>query len=103
MSYINENFLELQDNYLFSTVAKKVSEYSSKYPNKKIIKLGIGDVTRPIVPACVDAMHKAVEEVGTPGSGFGPSGEGYFRLTAFGTKENTIEAMDRIKQWNIKK
>ena len=39
--------------------------------------------------------------VGTPGEGFGPSGEGYFRLTAFGTRENTIEAMERIKKLNI--
>ncbi len=61
MSYINENFLELQDSYLFSTIAKKVAEYSKQNPDKKIIKLGIGDVTRPIVSACVEAMHKAVD------------------------------------------
>ena len=53
MSYINENFLKLQESYLFSTVAKKVAEYARQNPDKKIIKLGIGDVTRPIVPACV--------------------------------------------------
>ena len=66
MSYINENFLELQDSYLFSTIAKKVAEFTKKNPEKKIIKLGIGDVTRPIVPAVIDAMHKAVDEMGTP-------------------------------------
>lgn len=78
MSYINENFLELQDSYLFSTIAKKVAEYSRKKTEKKIIKLGIGDVTRPIVPACLEAMHKAVDEMGTQEGfkGYGPE-QGY--------------------------
>ena len=78
MSYINENFLELQDSYLFSTIAKKVAEYSAQNPDKKIIKLGIGDVTRPIVPACIEAMHKAVDEVATQAGfkGYGPE-QGY--------------------------
>ena len=53
MSYINENFLELQDSYLFSTIAKKVAKYTEEHPDKKIIKLGIGDVTKPIVPVCI--------------------------------------------------
>ena len=48
MSLINENFLELQESYLFSTVAKKVAKFAEEHPDKKIIKLGIGDVTRPI-------------------------------------------------------
>ena len=65
MSYINENFIELQDSYLFSTIAKKVAKYTEENPDKKIIKLGIGDVTKPIVPACIKAMQKAVEEMGT--------------------------------------
>lgn len=60
--FINENFLELQDSYLFSTVAKKVAEFQKNNPEKKIIKLGIGDVTKPIVPAVIDAMHKAIDE-----------------------------------------
>lgn len=78
MSYINENFLELQDSYLFSTIAKKVAEFTKKNPEKKIIKLGIGDVTRPIVPAVIDAMHKAVDKMGTPKGfkGYGPE-QGY--------------------------
>ena len=49
-----------------------------------------------------DKLLEEVGVVGTPGSGFGPSGEGYFRLTAFGTKENTIKAIERIKNWRIK-
>ena len=65
MSYINENFLELQDSYLFSTIAKKVAKYMEENPDKKGIKLGIGDVTKPIVPAGLEAMHKAGDEIGT--------------------------------------
>ena len=78
MSYINENFLELQDSYLFSTIAKKVAKFTSENPDKKIIKLGIGDVTKPIVPACIEAMHKAVDEIGTKEGfkGYGPE-QGY--------------------------
>ena len=76
--YINENFLELKDSYLFSTIAKKVAEFQKNNPDKKIIKLGIGDVTKPIVPAVIDAMHKAVDEIGTPEGfrGYGPE-QGY--------------------------
>ncbi len=78
MSFINENFLELQDSYLFSNIAKKVAKFTEENPDKKIIKLGIGDVTKPIVPACLEAMHKAVDEIGTPEGfkGYGPE-QGY--------------------------
>lgn len=78
MSFINENFLELQDSYLFSTIAKKVAKFTKENPDKKIIKLGIGDVTKPIVPACLEAMHKAVDEMGTAEGfkGYGPE-QGY--------------------------
>ena len=78
MSYINENFLELQNSYLFSTIAKKVSKFEEKNPDKKIIKLGIGDVTKPIVPACIKAMQKSVEEMETESGfkGYGPE-QGY--------------------------
>ena len=81
MSYINENFLKLQDSYLFSTIAKKVAKYTEENPDKKIIKLGIGDVTKPIVPACLEAMHKAVDEIGTKEGfkGYGPE-QGYLFL-----------------------
>jgi len=78
MSNINENFLELQDSYLFSTIAKKVAEYQKNNPDKEIIRLGIGDVTKPIVPAVLEAMHKAVDEIGTAEGfkGYGPE-QGY--------------------------
>ena len=78
MSFINENFLELQDSYLFSTIAKKVAKFTEENPDKKLIKLGIGDVTKPIVPAVLEAMHKAVDEIGTQEGfkGYGPE-QGY--------------------------
>ena len=78
MIKINENYLKIEDSYLFSTIAKKVSEYQKNNPSKKIIKLGIGDVTRPIVPAVVEAMHKATDEMGKKETfkGYGPE-QGY--------------------------
>ncbi len=78
MININENFLELQASYLFSDIAKKVAEFQKNNPDKKVIKLGIGDVTRPIVPAVIQAMHKAVDEMGKLETfrGYGPE-QGY--------------------------
>ena len=60
---INENFLKIESSYLFSNIAKKVKAYSEAHPDKEIIRLGIGDVTRPLAPACIEAMHKAVDEM----------------------------------------
>lgn len=78
MIKINENFLELQDSYLFSTIAKKISEFQKENPEKKIIKLGIGDVTKPIVPAITEAMKNAIDEMGKIETfkGYGPE-QGY--------------------------
>ena len=78
MININENFLNLQDSYLFSTVAKKVAEFQKNNPDKKVIKLGIGDVTKPIVPAVIEAMHKATDELAEAKTfrGYGPE-QGY--------------------------
>lgn len=61
---INKNFLDLEQNYLFSAVAKKQAEYQKQHPQADIIKLSIGDVTRPICPAVIEAMHNAVDEMG---------------------------------------
>lgn len=61
---INSNYLKLKDSYLFATIANKVDEYRSLNPQKKIIRLGIGDVTLPLVPAVIEAMHDAVSEMG---------------------------------------
>ncbi len=63
MTLINEHFLKLPGNYLFSEIAKKVNSYKKTHPGAKIISLGIGDVTRPLAPAVVEAMHKAIDEM----------------------------------------
>ncbi|MCR5286248.1 MAG: LL-diaminopimelate aminotransferase [Treponema sp.] len=60
---INSNFLDLEQNYLFSTVGKKQREYQAAHPEADVIKLSIGDVTRPLAPVVIEAMHKAVEEM----------------------------------------
>ncbi len=71
---INGNFLNLKDSYLFSTVAKKIKEFQSANPGVKVYRLGIGDVTLPLVPAEIEAMHKAVDEMGRKETfrGYGP-------------------------------
>ena len=60
---INKNFLDLEESYLFSTVNKKTRNFAAKHPEADIIKLSIGDVTRPLCPAVIEAMHKAVDEM----------------------------------------
>ena len=65
MARINKNYLKLPGSYLFSTIAKKVREYGEAHPDADIIRLGIGDVTQPLVPAVIEALHKAVDEMGT--------------------------------------
>lgn len=64
MFKVNDNYLKLPGSYLFSTIGKKVSAYSAAHPDKKIIRLGIGDVTQPLAPAIIDALHGAVDEMG---------------------------------------
>ena len=64
MYKINENFQKLPGSYLFSTIAKKVSAYQENNKDKNIIRLGIGDVTQPLAPAIISALHKAVDEMG---------------------------------------
>lgn len=63
MAKINDNYLKLPGSYLFSTIAKKVAAYTEANPDKKIIRLGIGDVTQPLAPAIIDALHSAVDEM----------------------------------------
>ena len=64
MAKINKNYLKLPGNYLFSTIGKKVREYGEAHPEKEIIRLGIGDVTRPIAPKIIETLHHAVDEMG---------------------------------------
>lgn len=78
MVKINENFLKMEDSYLFSTVGNKVSKYQQDNPDKNIIKLGIGDVTKPIANKIIEQMKKAVDELGKSNTfrGYGPE-QGY--------------------------
>ena len=82
MTVINENFLKLQKNYLFADIAQKVAAYKEAHPEANIIRLGIGDVTRPLAPAVIKALHEAVDEMGTAKTfrGYGPEhGYGFLR------------------------
>lgn len=63
MFKINDNYLKLPGSYLFSTVAKKAAAFTAANPDKKVIKLSIGDVTQPLAPAIIDALHKSVDEM----------------------------------------
>ena len=75
---LNKNYDNLEQSYLFSTIAKKVNEYISNNPDKKVIRLGIGDVTLPLCNAITEAMHTAVDEMGERSKfrGYGPE-QGY--------------------------
>ena len=75
---INENYFNLEESYLFSTVAKKVNEFIQNNPDKKVIRLGIGDVTLPLCKAVIEAMHNAVDEMSKKETfrGYGPE-QGY--------------------------
>ena len=78
MAIVNGNYAKLQDSYLFTDIAKRVAAFTAAHPEKKIIKMGIGDVTLPLAPCVVDAMKKAVEELGHKETfrGYGPE-QGY--------------------------
>ena len=81
---LNKHYSELNESYLFSTIARKVREYQAAHPDADIIRLGIGDVTLPLAPAVIDALHKAVEEMGHQETfhGYIPSEQGYEFLRA---------------------
>ena len=74
MIRVNENYLKIQASYLFTEIAHRVSKYQSEHPDAKIIRLGIGDVTEPLAPAVLAAMHKAVDDEGRRETfhGYGP-------------------------------
>lgn len=96
MVKINDNFLKLPGSYLFSEVARRISAYSAAHPDAKITKLSIGDVTRPLAPAVIEAMHKAVDEMGTFEGfhGYGPE-QGYdFLRTLIARNDYAARGMD---------
>jgi LL-diaminopimelate aminotransferase len=78
MARINDNFLKLKAGYLFPEIARRVNAFAAEHPDAKIIRLGIGDVTEPLPPAIIEAMHKAVDEMGKCETfrGYGPE-QGY--------------------------
>ena len=78
MVRMNENYKRLQASYLFVDIARKVADFQKGNPDKEVIKMGIGDVTRPLPAVCIDAMHKAVDELSNTNSfhGYGPE-QGY--------------------------
>lgn len=78
MALINENYSKLPGSYLFAAIARKVADYQALHPEASIIRLGIGDVTRPLVPEVIEAMHRAVDEMAQSQTfrGYGPE-QGY--------------------------
>ena len=78
MAQINDNFLKLPGSYLFSDIARKVNNFKAANPDIDLIRLGIGDVTRPLPAACIEAMHRAADELASSASfhGYGPE-QGY--------------------------
>ena len=63
MVTVNKNYLKLPGSYLFSDIARKVASYQEQNPEIKILRLGIGDVTQPLAPAIIEALHRAVDEM----------------------------------------
>lgn len=98
---INENYLNLEESYLFSTVAKKVNEFIQNNPDKKVIRLGIGDVTLPLCKVVIEAMHNAVDEMAKKETfrGYGPE-QGYDflreKVQGYYKKRNVELELDEI-------
>ena len=92
MAKINENYLKLPGNYLFAEIGKRVAKFQSENPDAKIIRLGIGDVTRPLPKVCIDAMIQAAQELGNVETfrGYGPE-QGYEFLR------------EKISDWNYRR
>jgi LL-diaminopimelate aminotransferase len=110
MARINENYTKLQAGYLFPEIGRRVSAFQADHPDARIIRLGIGDVTLPLAPAIVSALHAAVEEIGTPEGfrGYGPE-QGYdflreaiaehdYRARGVGIEPHEIFVSDGSKQ-----
>jgi len=96
MVTVNQNFLALPGNYLFADIAQKVTDYQAAHPDAKLIRMGIGDVTQPIIPAVTKAMHDAVTEMGTEAGFHGyKSDNGYeFLLQAIADNDYQARGID---------
>ena len=78
MLHVNENYAKIKPTYLFAEIAHRVAAHQAAHPEAKVIRLGIGDVTEPLAPSVIAAMHKAVDDEGGKGAfhGYGPE-QGY--------------------------
>lgn len=105
---LNKNYLNLAESYLFSTIAKKVNDYLVANPGKSVLRLGIGDVTLPLAPIVIEAMHKAVDEMADKSTfkGYGPeqgygflkeSIKGYYARRGIALASNEIFVSDGAK------
>ncbi|MBP5183497.1 MAG: LL-diaminopimelate aminotransferase [Lachnospiraceae bacterium] len=94
MAEVNKNYLDLRGSYLFSTIAKKVREYSETHEDRRIIRLGIGDVTLPLCPAVTDALHKAVDEMGDAATFRGYAPDLGYEFLRNAIAENDFKARD---------
>ncbi|MBN1768406.1 MAG: LL-diaminopimelate aminotransferase [Prolixibacteraceae bacterium] len=103
MALINENYLKLQAGYLFPEIGRRVKEFTDANPNKKVIKMGIGDVTQPLAPSIVKAFHEGVEEMASAESfkGYGPE-QGYpFLREAIAENDYKANGVNTIKADDI--
>ncbi len=96
MLHVNENYAKIKPTYLFAEIAHRVSAHQAAHPESKIIRLGIGDVTEPLAPSVIAAMHKAVDDEGGKGEfhGYGPEqGYGFLRdkIAEFDFKSRGID------------
>ena len=99
MVTVNHNYLKLPGSYLFSTIGKKVKAYKEANPQANVISLGIGDVTQPLAPAIIEALHKSVDEMGDAATfhGYAPD-LGYEFLRSAIAKNTTKTEAVTLKQ-----
>ena len=94
---INENYLKLKSSYLFVEVARREAEFTKANPDADVIKMGIGDVTKPLVPAVIDAFRKAVDEMadGETFMGYGPALTWTLQRSSSVTVQNVTQVTSR--------
>lgn len=92
MFQVNENYLKLPGSYLFSTIGKKVSAYAAAHPEETVIRLGIGDVTQPLPPVVIEALHKAVDEMGNASTFHGYAPDLGYEFLRKAVAENDFQA-----------
>ena len=94
--HVNPNFEKLPGSYLFAEIARRVKAYQEEHPEADLIRLGIGDVTKPLVPAVIEALHKAVDEMGVEETfkGYGPDFGYDFLINAIREGDYTSRGID---------